>query len=688
MNRAQRRQQKKATKQQSPQTAEEALKLALTHLDKGELAEAEDLCLHVHRQLPKHLDTLNYLGIIEKRKGDLNAAIAYFKKALDVDPSYVRALYNLGNLMQEQGYPDQAQEFYESVLNHDPEHHNAAHKLSEIYVDKERPRDAFLMLKKLVHMLGPHDPAWYRIMKSIPHARREDVDPQFIENVTKVITSGEVAPMYVNQCAVPALNIAYPELALLVFNIREYKDTFRTVLHLKATVEQLNTPLLIALLAYAPISAYKHEFLFTYLRKALLEETLEGKAGEELKSHYDNVLTALACSCNTNEFVYYIEADEKEKVAALREKVVAAEGSDLWETRMLMCYEQIFKEPYAPGVSAALRERKEELSTWLADLAIDELLMLENIKPQVKALTEIDDEISQAVREQYEENPYPRWRAGISVPVMPPQMVMYNLFPNYDFSGLDIAPRPKALIAGCGTGHHALMVACRFTNVNVLAVDLSISSLSYSIYKTLRLGVKNVDFKQADILKLGQLDSDYDIVESVGVLHHMKDPLAGWRIITDRLKPGGIMKIGLYSEIARESIVRAREMIAERKLEESPETIREFRQEILMSEKPTRDYAFCGLRDFYSMSECRDLLFHRQEHRFTIPQIKQIIADLGLKFIGFEVTDKVSNQRYSERFPDDPTRTNLDNWHQLEQELPATFRGMYQFWLYKPKDAQ
>ena len=31
--------------------------------------------------------------------------------------------------------------------------------------------------------------------------------------------------------------------------------------------------------------------------------------------------------------------------------------------------------------------------------------------------------------------------------------------------------------------------------------------------------------------------------------------------------------------------------------------------------------------DFYNMSDCRDLLFHVQEHRFNLPQIKKILGD-------------------------------------------------------------
>ena len=81
-------------------------------------------------------------------------------------------------------------------------------------------------------------------------------------------------------------------------------------------------------------------------------------------------------------------------------------------------------------------------------------------------------------------------------------------------------------------------------------VDLSLASLAYAQRKSNELSFTNIDYLQADILHLHQLGKEFDIIESVGVLHHMDEPMAGWRVLVDLLKPGGLMKIGLYSEFA------------------------------------------------------------------------------------------------------------------------------------------
>ena len=87
--------------------------------------------------------------------------------------------------------------------------------------------------------------------------------------------------------------------------------------------------------------------------------------------------------------------------------------------------------------------------------------------------------------------------------------------------------------------------------------------------------------------------------------------------------------------------------------------------------------------DFYSTSSVRDLLFHTQEHQFTIPQISEILEDLNLEFLGFYSPYPVVKKKFSESFPEDKNNISLDNWHQFEINNPNTFNGMYQFWVRK-----
>jgi hypothetical protein len=85
--------------------------------------------------------------------------------------------------------------------------------------------------------------------------------------------------------------------------------------------------------------------------------------------------------------------------------------------------------------------------------------------------------------------------------------------------------------------------------------------------------------------------------------------------------------------------------------------------------------------DFYSMSTIRDLLFHVQEHHFTIPQIEASLTQLGLVFCGFDNVEVVQN--FKSRNLTENALYDLEKWDTFEKENPRAFMGMYQFWCQK-----
>src|SRR5207248_4273231 len=136
---------------------------------------------------------------------------------------------------------------------------------------------------------------------------------------------------------------------------------------------------------------------------------------------------------------------------------------------------------------------------------------------------------------------------------------------------------------------------------------------------------------QADILELASIGRAFDLIASVGVLHHLAEPVEGFRVLSSLLGPGGFMRLGLYSERARRDIVAARGFIAERRYASTAADIRRARQDLF--DRRAEFGRVTTARDFYVTSECRDLLFHVEEHCFTLPQVSKMLASLGLRFI-------------------------------------------------------
>jgi hypothetical protein len=207
-------------------------------------------------------------------------------------------------------------------------------------------------------------------------------------------------------------------------------------------------------------------------------------------------------------------------------------------------------------------------------------------------------------------------------------------------------------------------------------------SLCYAKRKTSELDIESVEYAQGDLLKPSSFDRTFDAIESSGVLHHLENPFERWEVLLGLLRPSGLMKLGFYSELAIQDIVRVRHLIRNSGIGSSSQEIRNFRKKLL-DKKESEDYRFAiSSADFFSTSACRDLLFHVQEHRMDLKKLSDFLKDHNLNFLSFEIDSSVIRS-YKNRFPNDTAATNLDHWKIYEEENPRTFDAMYQFWIQK-----
>lgn len=301
----------------------------------------------------------------------------------------------------------------------------------------------------------------------------------------------------------------------------------------------------------------------------------------------------------------------------------------------------------------------------------------------------IDHAETAAVRAQYEAYPYPRWAAVGRRQAAPIRETARRLFPHSVTDAWPAWPSNgvEVLIAGCGAGKHAADVITRFQGVRLTAVDLSRTALGYAA-RMLR-NAPDVTFAEADIMALGDAAPRYHHIESVGVLHHLADPLQGWRNLVGLLRPGGSMRVGFYSKRGRGRIEAARTAMRDAGFHGTDnKDLRRARAFALAADANDPAALARGELDFYAASGARDFLFHAHEIEYRPGELAEMVEALGMVVLGLELTDSSAAQQYRRLFPDDAAMTDLRRWDAVEAEAPDTFRHMCQFWVAHPPATQ
>ncbi|MEE8173224.1 MAG: methyltransferase domain-containing protein, partial [Alphaproteobacteria bacterium] len=630
------------------------------------------------------------LGAALNNRGARAEAETEFERALELDPENTEALNDLALMHSRQGRQDEAAALLKRALILKPGDATLHVNLGSVFSRQENWGESITCFRRALDIDADNLDRAQAFADSLRGATFLQANAQLWKDLERCLRITGINHEPLSTPAARLLRNSQPAAPLV--EAARQGDFSLTAMQVQKgdTLAPLCTEFAGLLLQRVLVTDAALEILFTAIRKSLLKLAVASRLPERLNKQTLDFLCTLARQCFLNEYVYRQSADEAAQAAALQEQIEdrlrqPEEKPPRAAIAVLACYRSLDGLAGSGILESHELASRDDAFGHLITQQIRQAAVERELMRSLPELGESGDETSRKVRRQYEENPYPRWTCVARIKPMPLLALLGNSFPHENLGGLNLSAEPDLLIAGCGTGAHAITSALRYRNSRVLAMDLSLASLAYGKRKARELGVDRIEWARGDILALAGNERRFDMIECGGVLHHMREPMAGWRILRDLLKPGGVMKIGLYSELARADFVRhGADLAAE--VDDPANRIREFRHEIFAMPDNAPLKRVLSLRDFFTLSECRDLLFHVEEHRFTLPEIGQCLDALGLDFIGFEMRERSVIDRYWARFPDDPGAVNLENWHRFETDHPNIFVGMYQFWV-KPRGA-
>jgi SAM-dependent methyltransferase len=199
----------------------------------------------------------------------------------------------------------------------------------------------------------------------------------------------------------------------------------------------------------------------------------------------------------------------------------------------------------------------------------------------------------------------------------------------------------RILDAGCGTGVSTDYLCHLNPGASVLAVDISAGALELARERTRRSGsaaqVAQLRIEQRSLLDLAA-EGPFDYINSVGVLHHLREPQAGLRALADRLAPGGLLHLFLYADGGRWEIHRVQRSLTRLGVGCDGEGLRLGRQ--LFSELPDsnrlrRHHEQRWALDTAADANFADMYLHPQESSYSLSGLMAFVAAADLEFVGF-----------------------------------------------------
>ena len=243
------------------------------------------------------------------------------------------------------------------------------------------------------------------------------------------------------------------------------------------------------------------------------------------------------------------------------------------------------------------------------------------------------------VKRLYTDWPYPKpitdieeFNSRFSFPGCPSRdQGFYSAFPQHERFD------PTLLVIGCGT-HQAAVMAFNNPDSQVTGVDFSSRSLDHANGLKKKYALDNLELIEADLLDLKVPAIGYDLVFATGVLHHLTDPVEGFRAIKRQLSSRGVVCAMVYGPTLRQGVYWLQEAF---KMLDADMNDRVALMEAMEFVTALPDqhpvHAYTRVTDELQSPEAiADTFFHPVDTSFTVNEIFRVTKEAELTFRGFQ----------------------------------------------------
>ncbi|MFT8655416.1 MAG: class I SAM-dependent methyltransferase [Acetobacter papayae] len=294
-------------------------------------------------------------------------------------------------------------------------------------------------------------------------------------------------------------------------------------------------------------------------------------------------------------------------------------------------------------------------------------------------MTAPDDLFDSSLTAQYEAYPYPERSAKEeSKRLLIGSPSHLREIDYWVFGAQRPTSRPlRALVAGCGTGDGAIMLATHLARAQrpgeVICLDRSKAALAIAQARADVRQLTNIRFIEGSLLELPALELGlFDYIDCCGVLHHLPDPDSTLSALEAMLAPGGGMGLMVYAPYGRTGVYMVQDALGSlAPVTDTPEARLDMARRIMRTLPATAwlrqngnfgDHLSGGDAGLY------DLLLNPRDRSYTITAFMALLSRAGL-----EPTCLMEPARYNPALflPDPKLRAKLAELPPLEQAAIA-----------------
>lgn len=202
----------------------------------------------------------------------------------------------------------------------------------------------------------------------------------------------------------------------------------------------------------------------------------------------------------------------------------------------------------------------------------------------------------------------------------------------------------RVLVAGGGTGDSTVWLGkqlMEYPNTEVVYLDFSKASMAIAKKRAEYQGVTNITWIEDSILNIPDLNlGKFDFINCIGVLHHLKDPDLGLKILSDSLKDDGGMSIMVYGQYGRTGLYHIQKL-----MQMINQGVTNRQEEVkhcwnVVNSLPDSNWYNRGadlLADhkFHGDIGLYDMFLHKQDRAYTIPELYEFVEKAGMNLTSF-----------------------------------------------------